>query len=804
MGAGRVNAFKAVQAAALAGGTFVDSARNFFVTQTCGLATLTWTKNNAANQVIIAASDTLLFGTPSGTLQVGDVLPGRGTIIYKGSGTTTSSLLTVNQRRYFRIWSFNGTNYSFSKTSSALYSTYVGPLTVTNSPGCNINLTWTDSLACSTDSVMLIAGNKIPFVTPSGIFHVGDTVSGGGKVIYKGRGKSFNYITSLDSNVYVQKWNFNASHIYVNPFTDSYDFAAKPNIIQSLYTDSLSDYYINVKWKANPTEQCFGGDAYLLAYSTNDSFGNPVGTYPEGANITGGGTVLYIGPNTNFLHTELQQNSPYCYKVWKMRNQSEYSFGKTMCSRTLCANSTIIPDYTESFDGDNFSDPDICHWQLIDSSSRSNALKIVVSGTNPTVSPVQGSAMLFFNAYSVPKDKTCRLSSTAIKKGVGTDVDLLFRWYQDSSQYADESYAGEGVMVQWSTDRTNWQNLEFYPRVPDGGLTGWSYKQITLPAAASARDSVYISLLFTSKFGNNLYLDNLKINYSSYKATDGVTNNAVCESTDSTSQWTNYYDSSGNRLLSIKKYAQEIGKAGQKEFAVSVGGSSQATLIAPNNNYVTNPGGWLTMKRFYSFKPLTEPTQNLNIRFYYFKADFTAISNSANSLLSPVRPSLAHNDLYAWKINDISAVYNADPAQGHVFIPAGTVYNTNGYTQYVNTSVPDTNTWRHEDRGNNLHSMEYLVKHSGGGGLGIGSTRGRGALQLLTYTFTGNGNWSTSVNWQASNKPPALLPSNGRIVINPAGTGECVLDVQQRIPAGAELIVTPSKKFRIKGNLQVK
>ena len=100
--------------------------------------------------------------------------------------------------------------------------------------------------------------------------------------------------------------------------------------------------------------------------------------------------------------------------------------------------------------------------------------------------------------------------------------------------------------------------------------------------------------------------------------------------------------------------------------------------------------------------------------------------------------------------------------------------------------------------------MEYLVKHSGGGGLGIGSTRGRGALQLLTYTFTGNGNWSTSVNWQASNKPPALLPSNGRIVINPAGTGECVLDVQQRIPAGAELIVTPSKKFRIKGNLQVK
>lgn len=804
LGTGRLNAFKAVHAAALAIGNLVDSVSVFSINQSCGQASLQWTKNNAGNQVIIATSDTLLFGTPSGTMKVGDVLPGGGNIIYTGPGATFNTPLPVNQRRYFRIWSFSGTSYSFHKTSSILYSSFVGPLIITDQIGCTINLNWADSLSCVSDSVLLIAHNKTLFTTPSGNLQVGDTISGGAKVIYKGRGKSYVYTTDLDSNVYIQKWNFDGSHHYTNANANTNEFANKQNAIKSMNASGVSSATIQIGWQNNVTEQCFGGNTYLLAYSTDGIFGEPTGVYSIGSIVKGGGTVLYIGNNTSFLHQALIENNPYCYKVWKVKNQSTYSSGKSFCTRTLCGDNIIIPAFADGFDGLNLYDPDNCHWGVADSSSRDNALKIVSSGVSPDILPVQGTGMIRFNSYNIPADKTLRLSSSLIKKGVGKDVDLLFRWYQDSSNYVSSGYAGEGVLVQWSTDRINWQSLEFYPRIPVQGLSGWSYKQITLPSAASLADSVYVSFLFTSKFGNNCYLDDLKIKYSSFKSSNGVTRVAACESTDSTSQWTNYYDSTGDRLLSIKKNAQDIGKAGQPGFIVAVGGKAEAIAIPAYANYVSNPGGWLAMKRFYSFRPLTEPSENIGIRFYYFTSDFNAIANAASLLLNPSRTSLTHQNLYAWKITSINKVYTIDPSTGHSGVPAGGFYNANGYTQYINAASADTVTWKYSSYGNNLHSMEYLVKHSGGGGLGVGSINGRGALQLLTYTFTGNGNWSTIANWASSNKPPAILPSNGRVVISPAGTGECILDVEQHIPAGGELIINPFKKFRINSNLQVK
>jgi hypothetical protein len=81
---------------------------------------------------------------------------------------------------------------------------------------------------------------------------------------------------------------------------------------------------------------------------------------------------------------------------------------------------------------------------------------------------------------------------------------------------------------------------------------------------------------------------------------------------------------------------------------------------------------------------------------------------------------------------------------------------------------------------------------------------GYGALALLTYTFTGNGNWNVASNWLNNAIPPTQLPSNAQVIINPAGTGECVLNIQQYILPGATIKVMPGKKFRIASNLQVK
>lgn len=72
-----------------------------------------------------------------------------------------------------------------------------------------------------------------------------------------------------------------------------------------------------------------------------------------------------------------------------------------------------------------------------------------------------------------------------------------------------------------------------------------------------------------------------------------------------------------------------------------------------------------------------------------------------------------------------------------------------------------------------------------------------------TYRFIGTGNWSQAANWQNSQQPPAVLPSCSEIIINPAGTTTCSLDVPQTISAGAKLSVADGKKFVVPGSLTI-
>lgn len=85
---------------------------------------LSWTRNAAANDVLIAFS-TLGFadiGAPVTTVDYieGDVLPGGGTVIYKGTGTSYDhSLLNANTTYYYKVFSQNNTIYSSSLQDNA-------------------------------------------------------------------------------------------------------------------------------------------------------------------------------------------------------------------------------------------------------------------------------------------------------------------------------------------------------------------------------------------------------------------------------------------------------------------------------------------------------------------------------------------------------------------------------------------------------------------------------------------------------------------------------------------------------------
>jgi subtilisin family serine protease len=334
LGSGRVNAYNALQATLAVSGPSINPVKTFTASQDCGTVTLNWTKNDLGNSVMIARSDSLVFGTASGTLQAGDTIPGGGIIIYKGSGTSFATTIPIKQRRYYRIWSYSGTQYSFHKTENALYNNFVGDLSLSNSDGCNIETSWADDLTCPKDSVLLVANKLSSFTIPSGIIQAGESLPSGEKVIYKGKASSFTYTTDLDSSIYIKKWNFNNSHEYVDPFDNNSNFVSKPNAINTVSATGTGSSQITISWLPASVDNCFGGNSYLLAYSESGEFGEPTGTYSQGSPITGGGIVLYAGANTSFNHVGLAENKEYCYKIWKVKNQSVYSFGKTFCGKT--------------------------------------------------------------------------------------------------------------------------------------------------------------------------------------------------------------------------------------------------------------------------------------------------------------------------------------------------------------------------------------------------------------------------------------------------------------------------------------
>ncbi|HON18594.1 MAG TPA: endonuclease [Salinivirgaceae bacterium] len=99
---------------------------------------------------------------------------------------------------------------------------------------------------------------------------------------------------------------------------------------------------IRLSWQLNSN-----GNEVLLAYNTTSIFGNPTGNYVAGQTIPGGGTVLYSGFDTSFVHTGLNQQR-YYYKIWSKR-ENRYSLGQVISGTPLLPEPSNYPsNFTSS------------------------------------------------------------------------------------------------------------------------------------------------------------------------------------------------------------------------------------------------------------------------------------------------------------------------------------------------------------------------------------------------------------------------------------------------------------------------
>lgn len=71
----------------------------------------------------------------------------------------------------------------------------------------------------------------------------------------------------------------------------------------------------------------------------------------------------------------------------------------------------------------------------------------------------------------------------------------------------------------------------------------------------------------------------------------------------------------------------------------------------------------------------------------------------------------------------------------------------------------------------------------------------------VIYRFTGDGNFSDAGNWERNVTPPNPLPRGTEILINPADSGQCIINAPYNVSPGAKFSVITGKKLIVNGNL---
>lgn len=133
----------------------------------------------------------------------------------------------------------------------------------------------------------------------------------------------------------------------------------------------------------------------------------------------------------------------------------------------------------------------------------------VTTGTNPNCSPAQGTGMAKFDAYNIPAGNNYHIQSPAITFA-GANYRVKFSMYRDGG-YPDNT---DRIRVYYNTTTapggtllgTVNRSIALAPVVSEAG---WYNYTFNLPANLTATG--YISLMATSNYGNNIYVDNLMV-----------------------------------------------------------------------------------------------------------------------------------------------------------------------------------------------------------------------------------------------------------------------------------------------------
>lgn len=296
----------------------------------------------------------------------------------------------------------------------------------------------------------------------------------------------------------------------------------------------------------------------------------------------------------------------------------------------ISSGGTVSTLYTQGF---NAAPADWTTEIITNPAGTAPAITYVASAASvyPTVTFTEGGNGVQFNSYSCEAGDQIRLkkNSSPIVTTGKTNITVVFDWYVDPAYSTSNDY----VTVQWSLNGTTWNPSTSYYRY--NATASWVTQNCVLPSGAENQTTLYVAFLFTSVYGNNCHLDNMKVNVTTPGAPipTTATVNGLFDLTAGT------YSIGANNTLVLND-----GKAGNNAIIggttsnLTVGGTS-ANLTLPTitnglNNFTINRPNGVSIA---STKTLTVSgtlTNNAGTAGLVIKSDATGtgslIQNTAN------------------------------------------------------------------------------------------------------------------------------------------------------------------------------
>ncbi|RYE22972.1 MAG: T9SS type A sorting domain-containing protein, partial [Sphingobacteriales bacterium] len=197
-----------------------------------------------------------------------------------------------------------------------------------------------------------------------------------------------------------------------------------------------------------------------------------------------------------------------------------YAFVRTKCSSTTFSDWTLSATFTTpcaavtltQFEGMNTSGtttlPTCWSQAVVASASTAPALTWETSTAHPSgFSPFEGTRMVRFNSYSCQDGAKIRLISMALNTSTNTSVDVDFKWFESPTYPSDPN----SIQIQYSLDGSTWVNAGTAISQYSSGSAAWKSKTVTLPAGAAGQNLVFVGFLFQSDYGDDCYLDAVRI-----------------------------------------------------------------------------------------------------------------------------------------------------------------------------------------------------------------------------------------------------------------------------------------------------